>query len=106
MHFPCLNIIAHNQIKIRFDNTDYRLVKHRKKGFNPIIKVSWHDISTSEIKFLLSSVIEVVGPTVLKKTSDNTDDPDMLTNPLYTGLEAADPADDKVDLYPFALSLV
>ena len=85
-----------------FDNPDYRFIKHWKKGLHPIIEVSRHDIGTSKIEFILSSIMEVVSSAVLQKTTDNTDDPDMFTDSRNTWLQTAYPANDKINLHPFA----
>ena len=102
VHLPRLDIVAQNKIKIRFDNLDQRFVKYWKKGFDPVIEVSRHDIGAAEIELLLAAIMKVVSAAVLKKTADDAYNPDIIAYSRNSGLKTADAANDEINADPLA----
>jgi hypothetical protein len=74
-------------------------VLYGKQDFNPPVKVSRHQIGTAKKYLVISPVMEIVDPGMLKEPPDNRTDRDILADTGDTGTKTADPAYLQFHLY-------
>ena len=82
------------------------LVLEREQDLDTAVKVSGHPVRGSHIDLFISAVSEAEDAGVLQEGSYDGPHRDILGDSRYPGLQAADAADDQIDLYAGAGCLV
>src|SRR5690606_10959237 len=86
------------------DFLDQALFKLRiedgKHALNAAEEIAAHPVGAADVHFrLVAGVLEVINAAVLQEAAHDAAHPDVLAHPLDAGHEAANAADDQVDLH-------
>ncbi len=71
----------------------------REHDLDAAAKVARHPVGRGEEDFRLVAIFEISDPRMLEVFVDDADDPDIVRDAWHPRPQAADAADDQVDLY-------
>ena len=80
------------------DDARELLVLDREEDLDAAAQVARHEVGAADDEAVLAAAVEPVDAAVLEVAADDAADADVLGEPGHAGPQAADPADDQVDL--------
>src|SRR5438094_10610215 len=104
---PCFNYIMHKTRKHLVDDLDaQRRMLDRERQIDAAIKVTRHPISAGKEHFGLAGILKIKNSAMLKKTTHNADDADIVAQAGHFWPQTTDASNDQIDGHIRARSFV
>src|SRR5207302_558035 len=99
VELPRLSVVGETGGEQRLEARMERRILDRNEGFHTTLEVPRHPVGRSDVVFRRAAVPEQEDAGVLKEAADDADDADAVAHAFDPRAQAADAADDEVDLH-------